>query len=642
MIAEIGLLSLIFAFMFALLQAGMIFFEKEKQLVVYATRCQFIFISLAFLCLEICFINSDFSVNIVALNSHTEKPLLYKISAAWANHEGSMLLWLWILGGYGAVFSFYLKRLSSPVNIIPSPTPLPEGEGFKVTALAIHGFIQAGLLAFLLFTSNPFMRIALPPFEGNGLNPLLQDIGLAMHPPMLYMGYVGSGMAFSIGVALLIHGKISRDAAKIMRPWILIPWCFLSFGIGLGSWWAYRELGWGGYWFWDPVENASLLPWLSGTALLHANAVLEKRGKLGFWVVLLSIITFSLSLIGTFLVRSGIITSVHSFASDPSRGIFILGYIFVVTGGALCLFALKASKLEENSTLRPLSREGGIVLNNVFLLTACASVLLATIYPLAQALLGHNPVSIGAPYYNKTFFPLMAPLILLGGIGAVLPWRKADLRKSLKELFPAILAVLAAWLILFSMSDNKSWWLFIGVGLGVWLLLGTVIAVRKFNTSNLGMGVAHFGLGLVVLAITCSSLLKFEQELEIKKGETIQIDGFSLNYVGFEQKQAENYTSSRVYLNVTTQSGEKYQLIPERRLFSARKTETTEAALKSTLWSDVYVALRNGSEDKEINHIARITFYNTPMMFWLWVGIFMIGSGGGLSLIERLFRKFYT
>ncbi len=660
MIPELGQFSLILALCLAMIQVAGLVIPQLRPATYDAIIMQAMCLTIGFTCLIIAHLDSDFSVLNVVVNSHSTIPILYKISGAWGNHEGSFLLWIWILGLYGAVLA--VQNISSSQHSsqaqckLESHNKLPLNAGvrwhdtellsaIRLRALGIHGILQAGFLLFLLLTSNPFERVANPPLDGNGLNPLLQDVGLAIHPPMLYFGYVGFGIVFTLGMAALWQGKpLGKEFATFIRPWILVPWGFMGLGIGLGSWWAYRELGWGGWWFWDPVENSSLLPWLSGCALLHANTVLLKRGQLLHWVVLLSIITFSLSLIGTFLVRSGIITSVHSFASDPERGVFILTYLVLISGSALTLYAFRAHKIGSGAPLMPFSREGSIVINNLFLLVATASILLATLYPMLQELTGARSVTIGAPYFNKTFFPLMTPLMILAGIGSLLSWRKASVNILRKQLRLPLFASITALTLTYALWKSTETWLYIGNALGTWIIFGTLQAVRKATNGDIhklthlssgfySMVIAHIGLGLLVSAIACSGLLKQETEFRLSEGQSGTLGKFRLAYDHFGMERTPSYIAFKPYVTLHRDNEELKTLRPERRLYPVRSTWTTEAAIYSDLWQDVYVALRAAgpteTEKKQglINPIT-VTLYIKPAIPMLWLSMMLIGLGG--------------
>ncbi|MFN3401110.1 MAG: heme lyase CcmF/NrfE family subunit, partial [Ferrovibrio sp.] len=503
MIPELGHIALILALCLALVQGVLPLVGAARGMPGWialgpqAALGQAVLVAFAFGCLTYAYVTSDFSVLNVAENSHTLKPMLYKVSGVWGNHEGSLLLWILILVIFGAAVAAFGRNLPATL---------------KARVLGIQGLIGVGFLSFILFTSNPFNRLLPAPLEGNGLNPLLQDPGLAFHPPFLYLGYVGFSVAFSFAVAALIEGRVDPAWARWVRPWTLAAWCFLTIGIALGSWWAYYELGWGGWWFWDPVENASLMPWLAGTALLHSAIVVEKRDTLKSWTVLLAILTFSLSLLGTFLVRSGVINSVHAFATDPTRGVFILLFLVLVVGGSLVLYAFRAPVLQGVGVFAPLSREGALVLNNLLLAVACAAVLLGTLYPIALDAINGAKVSVGPQYFNAVFIPLTAPLVAAVAIGPLLAWKRGDLAAALRRLLPAAVAMLIALAIGLWLLDGRSFMALLGLGLTAWLGIGalcelalriklfaapaaeTLSRARGLPRAAWGMTVAHLGV----------------------------------------------------------------------------------------------------------------------------------------------------
>jgi c-type cytochrome biogenesis protein CcmF len=525
MVAEFGHIALILALALALVQGILPLIGAARGIPAWmalaptAAMGQAVLVAFAFGCLTYAYVTSDFSVLNVAENSHTLKPMLYKVSGVWGNHEGSLLLWILILVIFGAAVAVFGRNLPATL---------------KARVLSIQGLIGVGFLAFILFTSNPFARILPPPLEGRGLNPLLQDPGLAFHPPFLYLGYVGFSVAFSFAVAALIEGRVDPAWARWVRPWTLAAWCFLTVGIALGSWWAYYELGWGGWWFWDPVENASFMPWLAGTALLHSAVVVEKRETLKSWTILLAILTFSLSLLGTFLVRSGVINSVHAFATDPTRGVFILIFLGVVVGGSLTLYALRAPVLQAVGVFAPVSREGALVLNNLLLAVATAAVLLGTLYPMAvDALLGAK-VSVGPQYFNTVFIPLMTPLLAAMAIGPLLAWKRGDVGAALRRLWPAALATVIALALGLWLLHGRDALALLGLALGAWLGIGTLCEwalriklfaaplsetlnrARHLPRAAWGMTVAHLGMALMVLGITVSSVWQVEVQQVMK------------------------------------------------------------------------------------------------------------------------------
>jgi cytochrome c-type biogenesis protein CcmF len=637
MIAELGHFCLCLAAMVALLQAltplahrlcaphGLLPLTRPLAMVY------FMLVSAAFAALMHAYVTSDFSVMNVVLNSHSSKPLIYKIAGLWGNHEGSMLLWAWMLAAYGAVLAWLRPR---------------ERELYQ-RALAVMGMVAFGLLAFILLTSNPFLRVWPVPADGEDLNPLLQDIGLSFHPPTLYMGYVGFAVVFCMAVAGLWRGRIDSAWAKAAHPFILIPWIFLTLGIGAGSWWAYRELGWGGWWFWDPVENVSLLPWLTSTALLHANMVLEKRGQLARWVALLSIITFSMSLIGTFIVRSGLITSVHSFASDPARGLFILCYIFVTTGAALTMYAF--CPLPKTASPQLASRAGLILIGNVLLCSAMATVLLAILYPVFLELTGAPGVSVGAPYFNRTFLPLAAPLAVLAALAPLLAWdrfRARQLKALAIKLAPSLLV---AALMVLAVADHAYALAFIGGGLGLWLIHASAMAFwRAQRAGNLlatarGMRqlasvMAHLSLAVFILGVTTTSLFRESYEAPLVAKQDLQFGNYTLKLLAATQTHDDNYDARRAKFSISRGSITVATLTPELRYYAVRGIQTTEAALYSTPLRDLYLAISDAPTDDGKPGI-RVRFYVMPGQQWIWGAFLLAGGGGMMALLASLRRR---
>ncbi len=626
MLPELGQLCLVMALLVSSLQAAVPLLQRAagtyriSGLARPVAMLNFMLLAAAFGLLLNAHASDDFSVLNVVLNSHSSKPLLYKITGTWGNHEGSMLLWMLVLGGCG----FLVALLPAADRALQSAT------------LSAAGFISAGFLAFILFTSNPFLRVWPIPADGQDLNPILQDIGLAFHPPTLYVGYVGFGIVFAYAVAGMWLGRIDRLWAKQVQPWILFPWSALTLGIGAGAWWAYRELGWGGWWFWDPVENVSLLPWLSGTALLHANLVLMRRGKLARWVALLAILTFSLSLIGTFIVRSGLITSVHAFASDPARGMFILAYIVVVSGGALLLYAL--SDFEKSAPVQLLSRSGFILIGNLLLLVATFVVLLAILYPVFLQLMHLPGVSVGPGYFNHSFLPIVAPLPLLAALAPLLHWdsaRRAQLVAQLKALAPALLvaALLAALL------SRTSWLLAAcGLGLAAWLIAGALrYLFRQLRADTLGLRMlggftAHLGVAVLVLGITLTALLKQTYEAPLVPGQPLQFGRFTLRLLSAEQVPGPNYTARRAEFEISEDGRAITTLAPELRDYPVRQMQTTEAALYSLPWRDLYIALGRTDEKNGIG----VRLYVTPGQQLVWGGFVLAALGGLMSMAVQL------
>ena len=610
---------------------------KSSYISSYIT---FILVSLSFLALTYAYISSDFSVSLVANNSHSLKPLIYKISGVWGNHEGSLLLWVLILTFYSAAVALLGKRL--PLKLIS-------------LVLSCQGLIASAFISFILFTSNPFTRLFFPKIEGEGFNPILQDFGLAIHPPFLYLGYVGLSVTFSFSVAALLLGKVDTIWVKWVRPWTLIAWVFLTVGIALGSWWAYRELGWGGWWFWDPVENASFMPWLATTALLHSSIVAEKRDTLKAWTILLAIVAFSFSLLGTFIVRSGVLISVHAFASDPSRGLYILMLLIFFTGGALILFAKKAAYLKSGSFFQPLSREGALVINNIIFASSAATVLLGTLYPIFIDAINNSKVSVGPPYFEAVFIPLMVPAILLCAFSPMLSWKRAKLENILERVIAVfILSILSTAILVFIYGGSAS--AFLGLFLGVWLILGTIyeflikVGLKlSFHTflkrslqlprSAYGMSLAHIGVAIFVIGVTFSSAWKIEIEQPIIKGEKVVINSIELKFLNINNVEGPNWIAERGEFEVVRLGKKKEFLYPERRFYPASKINTSEPAIMSNAFFDLYIVLGESLNNDE-SYSLRV--YYSPFINWIWFGIMCMVLGGLLSVSDRKHRLGYS
>ncbi|WP_439612062.1 heme lyase CcmF/NrfE family subunit [Reyranella sp.] len=634
MIPELGHFALILALAVALVQGTLPLIGASRgdlrlmALGRTAALTQAFLVLLAFGALTQAYVTSDFSVLNVVDNSHSAKPLLYKISGVWGNHEGSMLLWALILALFGAAVAGFGNNLPDTL---------------RSRVLAIQALIGVGFLAFLLFTSNPFARVFPAPPDGNGLNPLLQDPGLAFHPPLLYLGYVGYSVTYAFAVAALLEGRVDAAWARWVRPWALAAWCFLTLGIALGSWWAYYILGWGGFWFWDPVENASLMPWLAGTALLHSAIVVEKRDALKSWTVLLALLAFSLSLLGTFLVRSGVLTSVHAFAQDPSRGMFILAFLLFVTGGGLALYAWRAPQLQGGGLFQPVSREGALILNNLLLCTLAATVLLGTLYPLFLDLLTGNKVSVGPPFFNATFVPLCAPLFAALCVGPFLGWKRAELWPALMRLRIALVVSLAAIVVAMTMIDSRSTLAALAFGFGVWLIVGSLASLsdrvrsgtlRTIPRSTLGMVIAHASLGVVVLGSVATSSWNTELMQTMKPGDRIAFAGYSVLLERMDEVRGPNYIAERATLNVSV-GGKPYTVLqPERRLFTVQRRQVAETAIQTNLLRDFYATLGEG--DPKQGWVIRL--YLNPLAPWIWLGAALCALGGFVSLSDRRLR----
>ncbi|TAL00674.1 MAG: heme lyase CcmF/NrfE family subunit [Rhodospirillaceae bacterium] len=642
MLTELGQFALALALPVALIQALVPLIGAARNAPAWmavarpAAFAQLGLIGLAFAALMHAFIVNDFSVVAVFENSHTAEPLFYKMGI-WGNHEGSMVLWIAILAAFGAAVAAFGDNLP--------PT-------LKARVLAVQGMIGAAFIAFILFTSNPFTRIDPAPLQGNGLNPILQHPGFTMHPPMLYLGYVGFSMAFSFAVAALIEGRVDAAWARWVRPWTLAAWTFLTLGIGLGSWWAYTILGWGGWWAWDPVENASFMPWLTGTALLHSAIVVEKREALKSWTILLAIVTFSLSLLGTFLVRSGILTSVHAFASDPTRGVFVLAILTVAIGGALILYAIRAPRLEGGGLFAPLSREGALLLNNLFLATAAMTVLLGTLYPLFADALDLGKITVGAPYFNRVFVPLMVPLAAAAAIGPLLAWKRGDLSAAMTRLLAAggiALTVLAVFAAL-NGADLHGLAAAGGLGLAAWLggasvtewcarnrpfASGALARIAHVPRAAHGMTLAHFGLAVVIAGVTASSAWKQEYIQTLAPGESIVVAGYTLRFDGATPVRGPNYDAMRGQFVITKGTREITTLGPERRTYVQPQQTTTMPALLTTPLADLYTVI--GDPQGENGAFVTRVYYQ-PLVPWIWAGVILMFLGGLTSLSDRRLR----
>ncbi|MGA0392982.1 MAG: heme lyase CcmF/NrfE family subunit [Rhodospirillales bacterium] len=643
MIAEAGHFALTLALFVAVVQSSVPLIGAERRDSLWmsvaqpAAILQFLLITFAFACLTIAFVTSDFSLTTVVRNSHTAKPLIYKISGVWGNHEGSMLLWVLILSLFGALVAMFGNNLPP---------------GLRARALAVQAMVAVGFYLFMLLTSNPFERIIPPPANGQDLNPLLQDFGLAVHPPMLYLGYVGFSMAFSFAIAALIEGRVDAAWARWVRPWTLLAWCFLTGGIALGSWWAYYELGWGGFWFWDPVENASFMPWLAGTALLHSSIVVEKRDALKGWTVFLAIVTFSLSLLGTFLVRSGVLTSVHAFATDPSRGVFILALLVIVTGGSLILFAWRGPGLKSDVLFQPISREGGLLFNNLVMTTAAATVLLGTLYPLMLEAMGGGKVSVGAPFFNATFVPLMLPMLVAMAAGPMLTWKRSDLKPVLNRLWfaffaAALMAIVAWWL------QGGAVYGLIGAAIAAWLFAGTMVQLAerihlfrvpwreslrrlgRMPRAAWGMTIAHAGLAITIAGVTGAGVWKVESIQTLSPGQSATVAGYEYVFQGVKKVDGPNYRADRATFQVKKDGKDIVTLSPEKRLYVVQNQPTTEAAIYPTLWGDLYAVIG----DPEGTNGAYVTrLYFNPLVLWMWIGVMLMVLGGAFSLSDRRYR----
>jgi cytochrome c-type biogenesis protein CcmF len=641
MITELGHFALILAALTAVVQAFIPLIGAHKRwpgwmaVAEPAATVQFLLTSFSFVALTYAFVTSDFSVRLVYTNSHTLKPMLYKISGVWGNHEGSMLLWVLILTLFGACLAWFGGNLPP---------------GLRARALAVQSLVSVAFFAFILFTSNPFLRMDAVPFDGNGLNPLLQDPGLAFHPPFLYLGYVGLSMAFSFAVAALIEGRVDAAWARWVRPWTLAAWVFLTIGIALGSWWAYYELGWGGFWFWDPVENASFMPWLLAAALLHSAIVVEKREALKSWTILLAILAFGFSLIGTFIVRSGVITSVHAFANDPERGVFILAILAVFVGGALMLYAARAGALEAKGVFGIVSRESALVFNNILLAVSCFVVFIGTIWPLVAELFFARKLSVGPPFFNLAFTPFMVALGLVLPIGAMLPWKRAYVGRAIKPLVPALVLAVALAGLAWSMQSGRSLLGPVGLFLAVWILTGSAIDIfsrtgrgsigqrlgrlRRLPGADWGKAIAHSGLGITMLGV--AGLMAWEQE-DIRVAyidQPFTVGAYELTLLDVREVQGPNYFSTMGDVKVTKAGREITTLNPEKRVYPVAGMPTTEAAIDYRFLRDVYVVIGDPQADGGFT----MRTYVKPLTNWIWLGTLMMAIGGLCSLADRRYR----
>jgi cytochrome c-type biogenesis protein CcmF len=643
MIAELGHYALVLALALGLVQSCVpIYGARRDDPVLMGVAgptaiAQFGFVAFAFAALTMCYVQSDFSVVNVFENSHTAKPLIYKISGVWGNHEGSMVLWVLILSVFGALVALFGSNL--PARL-------------KANVLGVQSWIASAFYLFILVTSNPFLRIAAPPLEGRDLNPILQDPGLAIHPPMLYLGYVGFSISFSFAIAALIDGRIDAAWARWVRPWTLLAWMFLTLGIAMGSYWAYYTLGWGGWWFWDPVENASFMPWLAGTALLHSALVMEKRNALKIWTILLAILTFSLSLIGTFLVRSGVLTSVHAFATDPTRGVFILAILTLFIGGGLALFAWRAPLLKQGGLFAPISREGALVLNNLFLVSACATVFFGTLYPLALEAITGEKISVGAPFFNWTFGPLFVPLLLAMPFGPLMAWKRGDLPGVAQRLIGAAAVGVIAIAVTFAAEGGGPILVPFAIGLALFVIAGAVTDLlertallkvpvrtalaraRGLPRSTWGSALAHLGLGITLLGIVGETQMGTERIAEVKQGQSISIRRYELHFDGVTNRQGPNYHELAAHFTVR-RNGEFIGVMePSKRTFPSRGTGTSESALMMRGFGQLYLSLGDPNPDGSV----AVRLYHKPLVLLIWLGALVMVFGGAFSLSDRRLR----
>ena len=640
MIPELGQFSLILALLLAALLGILPLAGAQRRVGAWMALArplaagQFVFIAFAFGCLTASFVANDFSVLNVATNSNSQLPLHYRIAATWGSHEGSMLLWLLMLGSWTAAVAARSRHL-------------PDEMVARV--LGVMGLVAFGFLLFVLLTSNPFERLFPPAADGRDLNPLLQDPGMVFHPPLLYLGYVGFSVAFAFAIAALIGGRLDATWARWSRPWTTLAWSFLSCGIMLGSGWAYYVLGWGGWWFWDPVENASFMPWLVGTALIHSLAVTEKRGTFKAWTVLLAICAFSRSLLGTFLVRSGVLTSVHAFATDPRRGVFILAFLALVIGGSLVLFALRAPKVGGGGRFDTISRETMLLANNVLLIAAAGSVLLGTLYPLFLDALDLGKISVGPPYFDTVFVPLMTPLVFLMGVGPLARWKRSPLPELWQQLRWALAVSVVTALVLPFIAGTWKPRVSFGLLLAFWIVASTVVnllergrgvrggvlvQLTRQPRSYWGMIVAHLGIAVFIVGVTMVKGYEIERDVRMAVGDTITVNGFTLRFDGTTDVRGPNYRAMRGSFDVSRNGAPFTTLHPEKRLYNAGGQSMTDAAIRKMLTGDLYVSLGEPVEGDAWS----VRVYHKPFVTWIWAGFLLMAIGGLLALSDRRYR----
>ncbi|MBE9560993.1 MAG: heme lyase CcmF/NrfE family subunit [Proteobacteria bacterium] len=634
MIPELGHFALIIAFAVAIVQSivPLVGTSKNQTALISLARpaalTQLLFVGLSYAALTHAFIVHDFSVLYVSQHSNLVQPLMYRISAVWGSHEGSLLLWTLILSLWTIAVAVYSKNLP---------------EILMARVLAVMGMISTGFIAFMLFTSNPFERIFPTPLDGNELNPLLQDPGLVLHPPLLYMGYVGFSVAFAFAVAALLGGKLDATWARWSRPWTTVAWSFLTIGIALGSWWAYNELGWGGWWFWDPVENASFMPWLVGTALIHSLASTEKRGVFKSWTVLLAILAFSMSLLGTFIVRSGVLVSVHAFATDPARGVFILGFLVVVVGGSLALYAWRSATVISFGRFQWFSRETALLLNNIIFLTATTAVFVGTMYPLVVDAFGVGKISVGRPYFDTMFSLVGIPLLLLLGIGPSIRWKGDDWSRVVRTytLF-FIVSLVAGLLIPFMVEEKLNLSTGLGLAAALWVALTTlkdlfsrISRKLKLSMSYLGMVLAHFGVAVFVAGVTVTTTYSEEKDLRMVPGSSYNISGYEFRFQGTRKVQGPNYIADEAVIEVWSDGELSGELLPQKRVYSGKSNPMTDASIDKTFTRDLYAAL-----GEELDGGAwSMRVYYKPLIRWIWLGCILMTIGGALAVSDRRYRQ---
>jgi cytochrome c-type biogenesis protein CcmF len=641
MIPELGHFALIIALLLALTQAALPLYGAQRGNLTLmavarpAAQGQFVFVALAFGCLAWSFVTNDFSVENVARNSFSQLPEVYRFTATWGSHEGSLLLWVLILGFWSTAVSVFSRHL-------------PDDMAARV--IGVMGLISVGFLAFLLTTSNPFERLLPAAIDGNDMNPLLQDWGMIIHPPMLYMGYVGFAVAFAFAIAALLSGKMDVAWARWSRPWTTVAWAFLTLGIMLGSWWAYRELGWGGWWFWDPTENASFMPWIAGTALIHSLAATEKRGAFKAWTVLLALVAFSLSLLGTFLVRSGVLSSVHAFATDPARGAFILGFLAVVIGGSLVLYAWRAPKMITGSSFTGFSRESLLLANNVILIAALGAVLLGTLYPLFMDAMGLGKISVGPPYFNAVFVPLMAPALFLMGVGPLARWKEASLPDMVTRMKWALGVALATGLLLPLTLDGFKPWAALGFFLAAWIALAVLAALLdrlKYSQDTLpqklaslprgfwGMLLAHVGMAVGIVGIAVVANYSAERDVRMEVNSYAELAGYTFTFRGATEHDGPNYRAARGTLEVSKDGKPVATLHPEKRVYNASGMAMTEASVHPNIFRDIYVAMGEQLDDQGA---WTVRLFHKPFINWLWFGALFMVAGGFMAASDKRYR----
>ncbi len=638
MIVELGHFALILALAVAVIQTTVPLVGAWRgnasmmAVAVPAATLQVILLAISFAVLTWAFVVSDFSLALVTANSHTLKPLLYKITGVWGNHEGSLLLWVLILAVFGAAVGWFGGQLPATL---------------RARVLAVQGAVGVAFLLFMVLTSNPFWRLEMPPMDGRDLNPLLQDIGLAMHPPFLYLGYVGLSVSFSFAVAALIEGRVDASWGRWVRPWALAAWAFLTIGIALGSWWAYYELGWGGFWFWDPVENASFMPWLLSAALMHSAIVVEKREALKAWTILLAILAFGFSLLGTFLVRSGVLTSVHAFANDAERGVFILMILGVFTGGALILFALRAGALEARGLFAPVSREGALVVNNLILAVSCLVVFVGTLWPLIAEVLWGRVLSVGRPFFDSAFTPFMVALALILPIGSALAWKRGDLSRAARPLWPFALLAVSLGALAWAMQTGTSALGPLGLALGAWVVFGAardlwaktgqqgrLARLARLPRAEWGKALAHTGFGVLVFAVAAMNAWVVEDIRVVREGERFPLGQYQVELRSVDEVRGPNYDATVAQMVVWRDGREVVTLYPEKRFYPVARMPTTEAAISYGLLRDIYLTVG----DPQDGGGWAVRSYIKPFANWLWIGAALLALGAAVSLSDRRWR----